>query len=137
MKHFLFIFLLTCPLWIFSSCEDKLPGSKPKIFFGKWENTSDIVTGFMGPQYKIGYCVETYEFNAKGGSITELEYMTDEGKYREPWIRKLADWSYDGENIYLKDTDDFSWTQSVYSISPDSLLLGSGPAYVIYLRIKE
>jgi len=137
MKQKLLIFLSLCSLWTYTSCEDKLPGSKPEVFFGKWQTTGDIYTGFMGPQIKTGTYWETFEFTKKGGSVTRLEYIRDEDKYKDPYIRKLADWSFDGEDIHLKDTEDFAWTQSVYRITPDSLLLGSVHSYFTYIRIND
>jgi len=132
MKHFLFIFLLTCPLWVFSSCEDKLPGSKPEIFFGKWEHSYDYYWS-----YTTRHIVETYEFTKKGGSYTRFGYSPDDEQFKLNYISKLADWSYDGKDIHFKDTDGGLWYQPVYGITQDSLLLGSGPAYTIFFRIKE
>jgi len=137
MKQKLLIFLSLCSLWTHTSCEDKLPGSKPEIFFGKWQTTGNIYTGFMGPSFVIGTYWETFEFTKKGGSFTRLEYITDENKYRDPYVEKLANWSYDGKELHFRDKDGGLWGQPVYRITPDTLLLGSVHSYITYIRISD
>ena len=133
MKQKLLIFLSLCSLWTYTSCEDKLPGSKPEIFFGKWQTSGNIYTGFMGPSFVTGTYWETFEFTKKGGSFTRLEYITDENKYRDPYVDKLADWSFYDENLHFMDADGGTWSRDVYKVTQDSLILGTG----IYLKIKE
>ena len=124
MKRFVFIFLLICPLWACTSCddEDKLPGSKPEMLLGTWERS--YIAGFPLPLWNM---VETYEFTKKGGEIIRLEYFPEEDRYEVDYTRNFTDWSYQGETIYfLRKKGSFTerWTLSVEELTDKSALLG-------------
>jgi hypothetical protein len=140
MKTYLFIFLLLSPLWVFSSCqddEDKLPGSKLEILIGKWENVGNLYADFLG-YLKIGKRYTTYEFTNTGGSITQLDYIAEEDRYEEPYIRYFTDWSYEGETIHFlrkKGRSTEKWDIYIYNLTQDSIGLGSTD--YIYYKISN
>jgi hypothetical protein len=104
MKQLLFIFLSLSPLWVYSSCEDedKLPGSKPEILLGKWENVSTVGVGLSWfGSYIYGHRKTIYEFTENGASVTKLDSLSEDDKYKEAYMAYFINWSYDGENIHF------------------------------------
>ena len=141
MKRFLFIFLLIAPLLACSSCddEDKLPGSKPEILLGKWENKDTFTDGlcWFGCFGTDGYIWTTYEFRADGLSITERKYYFATDEYKEPIINHIKDWSYSEkeETLYLVNSKGSRWTYSLKIITSDSIQIRG--KYSGYYRIQE
>jgi hypothetical protein len=138
MKQLLFIFLMICPLWACSSCqddEDKLPGAKPDLLIGEWEHNYSINPVFT---FETVYYSKIYEFTPTGGKIKEREYFPDEDRYGEPYIIYFTDWSYDGKELYFiekKGQRIRKWSQPVYELTPDFFRLGSSGLYT-YLKIN-
>jgi hypothetical protein len=100
MKRHLFIFLIVCPLWLYSSCqddEDKLTGTKPAILLGKWRYEHDSYFFFT----PVRHLIETYEFTSRGGTLEVIEYFPEEDKYKDVYTSYYTDWSYDGSEIYF------------------------------------
>jgi hypothetical protein len=142
MKQLLFIFLSLSPLWVYSSCEDedKLPGSKPEILLGKWENLSTISDGigWFG-SFTAGYRKEIYEFTEKSGSVIQLDSLIEDNKYKEHFIRHFTDWSYDGDEIYFiekKGKNTNRWSKPVSELTSDYFKLGVGGSVDIYFKVK-
>jgi hypothetical protein len=136
MKQTLFIFLMICPLWACSSCqddEDKLPGSKPEILLGTWENLRDV--GFI----LANYIHETYEFTPSGGSIKQMKYFPDEDRYEDYHTSYFTDWSYDGNRIYFiykKGGYTNPWSRSVKELTSDYFIFDSGGSGSVYTKVK-
>jgi hypothetical protein len=134
--------MIICSLWLYSSCEEeenKLPGTKPEMLFGKWENVDTLSDGlpWFGSLGIAGYRWRTYEFTEKGGSLTQLDYIIEEDRYKEPFIRVFTNWSYNGETIYFENIDgrnESHWGISIKEMTPDSIKLGS--IYNTYYKIK-
>jgi hypothetical protein len=132
MKQLLVIFLALSPLLTCSSCqddEDKLPGTKPEMLLGKWENLTNE-GGFID-----NYIHETYEFTKTGGSIKQMKYFPDEDRYEDYHTSYFTDWSYDGKEIYfLKKKGGYSdsWSKEVYELTPDFFVLDLGILYTYY-----
>jgi hypothetical protein len=111
---------------VYSSCEDedKLPGSKPEILLGKWENYRDI-----GWSYVSNYIHEIYEFTPKGGSIKQMKYIPEEDCYEDYYSDYFTDWSYseNEKTIYFlrkKERRTTRWEISVEELVPDFVRLG-------------
>jgi hypothetical protein len=140
MKRFLFLFLLICPIWGCSSCEDeenRLPGTKPDILLGKWERNYAATPIFT---FETIFCSETYEFTLTGGSLKEVRYFPIEDRYEDYPTSYFTDWSYDGKEIYFinerKNGHISNWSQPVYELTSDFFRLGSSGLYT-YLKIKN
>jgi hypothetical protein len=127
------------PLWACSSCQDdddKLSGTKPEILIGKWEKVGGLHADFFG-FLTIGKRWTTYEFTKTGGSITQLDYIAEENRYEDPYIRYFTDWSYEGETIHFlreKGRSIEKWDIYIYNLTQDSISLGSTD--YIYYKIK-
>ena len=149
MKHFLFIFILACPLWACSSCdgwgfgwgdkEEKITGTKPEILLGKWENKDTFSDGlcWFGCFHTDGYIWTTYEFRLDGLSIIELKYYFETDEYKGPFIDNIKDWLYSEkeETLYLVNSKGGRWTYSLVIASSDSIQIRGQSGY--YYRIKE
>jgi hypothetical protein len=131
MKRFVFIFLMLCPLWACSSCqddEDKLPGTKPEMLIGKWEGLPQISLIDFRYYFKI------YEFTKTGGTIQDMEYFPSKDRREERFAEYFTDWSYDGEStIYFlkkKGSQTSKWEKHIYELTPSYIKLGG--IYEIY-----
>jgi hypothetical protein len=142
MKTYLLIFLMLSPLWACSSCqddEDKLPGTKPAILLGKWENLTTVQDGigWFG-SFTAGYRKEIYEFTKKGASLTYLDSLINDDKYRESYVGHFADWSYDGEYIhFLEKRGNYSsrTRKPIYELKENYFTLYSESTY--YYKITD
>ena len=128
MKRILFIVLLTCPLWAYTSCEEeiKLPGSKPEILLGTWEGYFHNIWSHRR------HIVETYEFTKTGGCKTQSEYFPEEDRYEVFYTRNIADWSYEGETLYFvekKGNYTGRWELSIEELTEHSARLGGSMYY--------
>jgi len=145
MKRFLFIFLLIYLLYSCSASfvddESKLPpGTKPEMLFGKWQKYGDLYSFIAGLSPAVGYYLETYEFTPEGGSITTLEYIIEEDKYREPCVTTFSNWCYDGKCVEFldkKSKNTYSrWGKSVDELTSDYIKLGCGENDCKYYKIE-
>jgi hypothetical protein len=99
LKFLQIILALTLCAWTSCEEEEKLPGTKPDTLIGKWENVDKLYEDWPG-LLPIGKRWRTYEFTKTGGSITEIDYIEDENRYKEPYIQYFTNCRMMG-NIFI------------------------------------
>jgi len=140
MKRFVYIFLLTCPLWVCTSCwirendEEKITGTKPEILIGKWELYGS--GSFFFDSWKF---YQSFEFKKDGGFFVQRSFDYATQTYSEPdTTYRFSNWLYSEKKgvIYYNINESrtrYDRVQSLNGITMDSITI----AGKTYYKIKE